>query len=171
MPAALPCSLTQTADGRDLYIYDNQGAPAGSVVYFNSLPGTGGVIGGNVPFNIVYPVYNPAVPSVIGVGLGVPIPPGVYLFRLSVPSEGAAPNGLTKACFVGTWDGTNLTAGGASSPDNFNTSSAFIGTSTNGTTGVPNILTWGFTGLVGSVNVATLEVVLLQQLPYILPLV
>lgn len=172
MPASLPCSLTQTADGRDLYVYDNQGAPNGTVVYFNTvLAPSGGAPGGNVPFNAIYPVYNPAVPSVIGIGQGVPIPPGVYLFRLSVPAVGEAPSGLTKACFTGTWDGTQLTAGAAASPDNFNTSSCYIGTLTNGTTGVANILSWGFTGLIGANVTATIEVVLLQQLPYILPLV
>ena len=172
MPASLPCSLSQTADGRDLYVFDNPGYPNGTVAYFNTvLAPSGGAPGGVVPFNAIYPVYNPAVPATNGIGQGIPIPPGVYLFRLSVPAVGEAPSGLTKACFTGTWDGTNLTAGGAASPDNFNTSSCFIGTSTNGTTGVPNILVWGFTGLVGSATTATIEVVLLQQLPYILPLV
>ncbi len=174
MPASLPPSVTNTADGRPLYVPDNVGYPDGTVAYFNTVTApSGGNPGGVVPWNVIYPVFNPAVPlsTTNGVGQGIPIPPGVYLFRLSVPAVGEAPSGLTKACFTGTWDGTNLTAGGAASPDNFNTSSCFIGTSTNGTTGVPNILIWGFTGLVGSATTATIEVVLLQQLPYILPLV
>jgi len=173
MPASLPCSLTQTADGRDLYVEQNQGYPVGTVAYFNTvLAPSGGNPGGVVPWDVIYPVYSGVTPSVTnGIGQGIPIPPGVYLFRLSVPAVGEAPSGLSKACFTGTWDGVNLTAGGAASPDNFNTSSCYIGTTFNGTTGVPNILVWGFTGLVGSATTATIEVVLLQKLPFILPLV
>lgn len=170
MPSSLPPSVTNTADGRPLYLPDNQGNPAGSIVYFNIVVApSGGAPGGVVPFNVTYPVYNAAIPLSVtnGVGQGIPIPPGVYLFRLSVPAVGEAPSGLTKACFIGTWDGTQLDVGSAASPDNFNTSSCFVGTSTNGTTGVANVLVWGFTGLVGSATTANIEVVLLTQLPAI----
>jgi hypothetical protein len=172
MPSQLPCSLTQTAGGADLYVADNQGAPNGTVVYFNTVVApTGGAPGGVVPFNLIYPVYNPAVPAENGIGQGVPIPPGVYLARLSVPAVGDSPSGFTKGCFVFTWDGTQLTAGAVSEPSSdFNQANCYIGTFTNGTTGIANVFVWGWRGLVAPAT-ATVEVVLLQQLPYILPLV
>jgi len=171
MPVSLPCSLTKTADGRDLYVYDNQGYPNGTIAYYNVVVApSGGNPGGNVPFDAIYPAFTSPPPFPVGIGQGIPIPPGVYLARLSVPAVGEAPSGLTKACFTLTWDGTQLTAGAAASPDNFNTSSCYIGTLTNGATGVANILQWGFTGLIGANVTATIEIVLLQQLPVILPL-
>jgi hypothetical protein len=171
MPVSLPCSLTKTADGRDLYVSDNQGYPNGTIAYFNvvSAP-SGGAPGGVVPFDAIYPPFTAPPPFPVGIGQGIPIPPGVYLCRLSVPAVGEAPSGLTKACFVITWDGTQLTAGGAASPDNFNAASCYIGTLTNGTTGVANILVWGYTGLIGANASAEIEITLLQQLPVITPL-
>jgi hypothetical protein len=172
MPASLPSQVTQTADGRDLYVYDNVGYPNGTVAYFNTVVApSGGAPGGTVPFNLTYPVYDPAVPSAIGIGQGIPIPPGVYLARLSVPAVGESGTGQTKGCFTFTWDGTQLTAGATYSPVNFNQSSCYIATQTNGVTGLANILVWGWVNLVGANVTATIEVVLLQQLPYILPLV
>jgi hypothetical protein len=132
---------------------------------------SGGAPGGTVPFNLVYPVYDPAVPSDIGVGLGFPIPAGVYLARLSVPAVGESGTGQTKGCFTFTWDGTQLTAGATYSPFNFNASSCYIATQTNGTTGLANILVWGWTNLVGANVTATIEIVMLQHLPFVLPLV
>ena len=169
MPSQLPCSLTQTAGGTDLYVPDNAGAPNGSVVYFNTVfAPTGGAPGGVVPFNTIYPVYTGGAVPANGVGLGVPIPPGVYLARMSVPAVGEAQ--FTKACFTFTWDGTQLTAGAVFSPNNFTLPSCFIATNTNGVSGVANILAWGWQNLPAN-STATIEVVLLQQLPYILPLV
>lgn len=172
MPVSLPSQVTQTSDGRPLYVPDNQGYPNGTVAYFNTVVApSGGAPGGLVPFDAVYPVYTGGPLPLTGIGQGVPIPPGVYLARLSVPAVGESPNGLTKGAFTFTWDGTQLTAGACSSPNNFNTASCYIGTGTNGTSGLANILNWGWTGLVNTPATATIEVVLLQQLPYILPLV
>ena len=172
MPASLPSQVTQTASGADLYVYDNVGYPNGTVAYFNTVTApSGGAPGGVVPFNAIYPLYTGGAVPTNGVGQGIPIPPGVYLARLSVPAVGESGTGLTKACFTLTWDGTQLTAGGVFSNNNFNNPSCYIATGTNGTTGLADILLWGWTNLVGASATATIEVVLLQQLPYILPLV
>jgi len=172
MPSALPSQVTQTADGRDLYVADNAGAPNGTVVYYNVVVApSGGAPGGVVPLNVIYPVYAGGAVPVGGIGQGVPIPPGVYIARLSVPAVGESPSGLTKACFTFTWDGTQLDAGAVFSNNNFNNPSCYIATGTNGTSGIANILLWGWTNLVGANVTAQIEVVLLQQLPYILPLI
>jgi hypothetical protein len=171
MPASLPSQVTQTASGADLYVYDNVGYPNGTVAYYNTVTApSGGAPGGVVPFNAIYPVYGGGAVPVNGIGQGVPIPPGVYIARLSVPAVGESPSGLTKACFTFTWDGTQLTAGAVFSPNNFTLPSCFIATNTNGVSGVANILAWGWQNLPAN-STATIEVVLLQQLPYILPLV
>jgi len=153
-------------------VYDNVGAPNGTVVYYNVVTSvSGGAPGGVVPFNTIYPLYAGGALPLTGIGQGVPIPPGVYLARLSVPAVGESPSGFTKGCFVFTWDGTQLTAGAISDPSSdFTQPSCYIGTFTNGTTGVANILVWGWRGLT-AVATAQIEVVLLQQLPYILPLI
>jgi hypothetical protein len=170
MPVALPCSLTQTADGRDLYAQESIVVPTGAPVYFNTVTApSGGAPGGTVPFNAIYPVYGGGVVPTNGVGLGFPIPAGVYLARLSVPAVGEAQ--FTKACFTFTWDGTQLTAGAVFSPNNFTLPSCFISTNTNGTTGLANILVWGWQNLVGVNATATIEIVMLQHLPFVLPLV
>jgi hypothetical protein len=171
MPVSLPSQVTQTAGGQDLYVYDNAGAPNGTIVYFNVvLAPSGGAPGGSVPFNAVYPLYTGGTVPPTGIGQGVPIPPGVYLARLSVPAVGESTTGLTKGCFVFTWDGTQLDAGATFSSNNFNNPSCYIATATNGATGVANILVWGWNNLT-AVATAQIEVVLLQQLPFITPLI
>jgi len=167
MPVALPCSLTKTAGGADLYVDQNAAVPVGQSVYFNTVVApSGGAPGGVVPFQTIYPIYNPAVlPNVTnGVGLGCKIPPGVYLARLSVPNVGEAANGFTKGCFTFTWDGANLTAGASSDPSNDSgATQCYIATNTNGTTGFADNFVWGWRNLVGANVLATVEIILLQR--------
>ena len=169
MPVSLPSSVTQTADGRDLYVPDNAGYPVGTVAYFNTVISPGGTPGGNVDMTAIFPIYTGGPVPVTGVGQGVPIPPGVYLARLSVPAVGDSPTGFTKGCFTLVWDGTQLDAGAVYSNNNFTTAGCFVSTGTNVTTGQASILTWGWIGLV-SPSAAQIELVLLQQLPSITPL-
>jgi hypothetical protein len=174
MPVTLPCSLTKTAGGADLYVDQNPALPVGQSVYFNAVvaPG-GGAPGGVVPFGAVYPVYVPGVlPSVTnGVGLGYKIPPGVYLARLAVPAVGEAANGFTKGCFTFTWDGVSITAGASSNPSNDSgAAQCYITTATNGTTGIADILVWGWRNLVGANTLAQVEVILLQRVDAFTPL-
>jgi len=170
MPASLPSQVTQTADGKDLYLPDNQGYAVGTVAYFNTVISPGGNPGGNVDMTAIFPVYTGGPVPVLGVGQGIPIPPGVYLARLSVPAVGDSPTGFTKGCFTLVWDGEQLDAGAVYSNNNFTTAGCFIGTGTNVGTGQASILTWGWIGL-ASPSEAQLELVLLQKFPAITPLV
>jgi len=173
MPSQLPCSLTKTAGGADLYADQNPAIPIGSTVYYNQVQSSTQAPLGIVPFSAVYPVYVPGVaPSVTnGVGLGVKIPAGVYLARLSVPNVGESPSGFTKACFTFTWDGANLTSGASANPSNDSGApQAFISSQINVTTGLIDTFVWGFRNLVGAVTTAQCDIILLQKVDAFIPL-
>jgi hypothetical protein len=173
MPVSLPCSLTQTAGGADLYLNDNPAQPLGSSLLFMSVTGaapTPSAPGANIDFSTGYPAYVPGTPVVSGTvyGSGFKQPPGVYLARLSVPNVGEAANGFTKGCFTFTWDGANLTAGASSNPSNdVGQALCSIATTVNGTTGFASVLTWGWRNLVGAAPTATIDIVLIERIALI----
>jgi hypothetical protein len=173
MPVQLPCTLTQTAGGVDLYLNDNPGLPAGSSVLYEEVVGaapTPSAPGANIDFSTGYAPYVLGTPIVPGTvyGTGFKLPAGVYLARLDASNVGEAANGFTKGCFTFTWDGLDLTAGATSNPSNDSgAAQCYIATTTNGTTGRANILTWGWRNLVGAAPTGVINVVLLAQYPII----
>jgi len=174
MPNQLPCSLTQTAGGADLYLNDNPAQPLGSSLLFEQVQGaapTPGSPGGIIDFSTGYTPIVPGSPPVSGTiyGTGLKQPPGVYLARLSVPNVGEAANGFTKGCFTFTWDGVNLTAGASSNPSNdVGAALCSIATATDGS-GVARFLVWGWRNLVGAAPIAQIDIVLVERIT-LLPL-
>lgn len=160
MPVALPCSLTQTADGRDLYVpQPNVSEPTGEVVYYNLTSSASTQQGALVDFSLTSPAPGTPLPNT-PIGTGRKFPVGTYLVKLSTRLA-MAPNGFTRSTFVIAWDGLQLFGGGDNHLRNDFTVEYAINVNPGGS-GAFNILSWNAYGLTNPSQLQC-EIVLLSQ--------
>lgn len=160
MPAALPCSLTQTVNGGDLYVPQaNVSEPVGQVVYYCLTSSASTQQGALVNFNANSPAPGTPTPNV-PVGTGRPFPIGTYAVKISCRPVDAT-NGFTRTCFFITYDGLQVYAGGASTLYGTNVPAYTLNVNPE-VGGAFSILSWNGYGLTNPSQLAC-EIVYLGQ--------
>jgi hypothetical protein len=137
--SALPATVTQTANGRNLYVLDGNVDQDSNALVF---AGTASVTtGGTIVADFADLLYN-----------GEKIVPGSYIVYMNIPAVGYSVTNFTSACFPLYWDGATLFCGGVAFIANGSTGDTTFGVRpiTNVTSGLASVMSVSVTNLAGA---------------------